>query len=180
MATYCFFGESDGMGVAYDAPGYEGCLRRRVDLPHLIANPGKLALAASPTIPLTTFAGFVLNDVLELFQVPIGYVPEMVACRVATAEGATAASTIGTNDKFQGETADPNGLAEANDLNGTAGTVVISEAAAVQRALPVAAVADGAAITITFTTNDTYAVAIFEVAVKGTIMLPEFMKDYTS
>jgi hypothetical protein len=69
MATYCFFGESDGMGVAYDAPGYEGCLRRRVDLPHLIANPGKLALAASPTIPLTTFAGFVQNDVLELFQV---------------------------------------------------------------------------------------------------------------
>jgi hypothetical protein len=71
MAEYQFFGESNA--ITYDAFGF--CvLKRQVDVADLILNPGKLALAASPTIPLSSFAGLVSADVLNVFHVPAGFV----------------------------------------------------------------------------------------------------------
>ena len=67
MATYTF--TNRGAAVTYEAP-FRTALTRNIDLPDLVANPGKLALAATPTVPLSTFSGFVEDDVLEMFEVP--------------------------------------------------------------------------------------------------------------
>ena len=181
MATYCFVGESaDNNGIPYGEFG-AGVYRRRVDLPYLIAHPEKLALATAPNSPLTSFSGFVQNDVLELFQVPIGYLPMLAAVRVNTVEGATAAAEIGISDDFVGATADADGLMESVDLNAAAsevseGTSTVPPATILDGAQPKIAITEGAAITMTFTTNDTYAVAIFDVAIFGAMLLPENME----
>jgi hypothetical protein len=187
MATYCFCGESaNNNAMPYGEFG-NSVFRRKVDLPYLIANPGKLALASAPNTPLSSFSGFVQNDILELFQVPIGFVPYMCALRVKTAEGATAASTIGCNAGFDTGSAVTAGLLAAGDLNASADTMICSGATAGQSAAAdaygssansVMAVAEseGAAIIQTFTTNDTYAVAIYDVAVGGQMLLPETME----
>jgi hypothetical protein len=188
MATYCFFGESaNNNAVPYGEFGNGLSMRRKVDIPYLIANPGKLALASDPNTPLTSFSGFVQNDILELFQCPIGYLPLAAAMRVKTAEGATAASKIGLNAAFSAGSADDDGLLGTANLNGAAGDMVCSGptdtaalsadafGTAANSALQIAE-SEGAAIIQTFTTNDNYAVAIYDVAVFGVMLLPENME----
>jgi hypothetical protein len=98
MASYTF--AHRGAAVPYDAP-FQTVLKRHIDMPNLIANPGKLALAASPTVPLTTFTGFGSADVLELWEVPAGFCVTHVGVRVTTVEGAQLTADIGNASATQ-------------------------------------------------------------------------------
>ena len=119
MASYCY--THRGAAVPYEAP-FRTALHRKLDLPDLIANPGKLALAASPTVGLTTFSGFSAADVLELFEVPAGFAVTHVGVRVTTNEGATCTADIGNASATQTHllAANADGLMGTLDLNSAA------------------------------------------------------------
>ena len=165
MATYDFLGA--GHSLPYDAFGFS-VLKAKVDLPALIAAPQKLALAATPNTPLTSFSGMVQNDILNVFSVPRGTLIINCGIRVTTAEGATAAATIGYDATTHLGVADPNGLIATIDLNtaaATNGTYTLGEVGSAGGFDNVSGVVfdEAGNITMTFTTDDTYAVAIFEV-----------------
>ena len=91
MAAYVFKG--DGHALPYDSPGM--ILRKRLDIPDLVANGG-LALAATPnTAKALPSTGFAATDTLELFRVPKGTVVRAVGGYVVTGEGATCTIDIG-------------------------------------------------------------------------------------
>jgi len=116
MATYCY--AHRGAAVPYNGQG--GCvLRRIVDLPDRIANPSKLALAAAPTTPLSSFTAFGAADILELFEVPAGFTVTHVGARVTTEEGATCTADIGNCSATQTHrlSANPDGLQGTLDLD---------------------------------------------------------------
>jgi len=92
MAAYAIKGQ--GAAVAYDAPGMV-VLRQRINLPELIAKPSKLALAASPLIPLTSFAGFGSTDTLKAILIPAGFAVLNVSIDVTVAEGAACTIDVG-------------------------------------------------------------------------------------
>jgi hypothetical protein len=168
MASYAFKGR--GAALPYDSFGH-AVLRRNINLPALVATDfGKLALAATPTVGLTSFTGFVQNDVLEVFEVPAGFAVTHVGYRCTTAEGATAAITIGNASATQTHllTANADGLMGTGDL--VAATTVIGliadEDLGGSTYNQLVFVTAGS-IDITFTTNDTYAAAIFDVFVSG-------------
>lgn len=172
MASYCF--TNRGAALPYDAP-FHNVIRRKVDLPDLVANPGKLALAASPTVGLTSFTGFVQNDILELFEVPQGTKVKGVGTYVSTAEGATAAATIGVVSATQTSqaAADADCFMASVDLNSTG---YEDETATDIDATPDNYVRDvyitDGSIDMTFTTNDTYAAAIFWVWAEVIMTIP--------
>jgi hypothetical protein len=173
MATYDFHGA--GHAFPYDAPGFT-VLRKKVDLPALIAAPQNLALAATPSTPLSTFSGMVLNDVLNVFALPRGFLIQTAGVRVTTAEGATAAATLGYDATTHLGASDPNGLIATLDLNtaaATNGTYTLGEVSAAGGPDNVTGVVfdEAGNVTMTFTTNDTYAVAIFEVFICGFMTL---------
>lgn len=116
MATYAY--ANRGAAVPYESP-FQSVLKRHVDMPELIANPGKLALAASPTLPLTSFAGFGAADILELWEVPAGFALTHIGVRVTTAEGATLTGDIGVNSATQTDllASNPDGFMGTLDLN---------------------------------------------------------------
>ena len=92
MASYQFIHDSPGYPAGF---GTAGVFRRRVDVPDLIANGG-LALAATPTVATSLAStGFATSDILEVFQVPLGFALRYVAVRVVTANTATADIDIG-------------------------------------------------------------------------------------
>jgi hypothetical protein len=169
MATYDFHGA--GHALPYDASGFTA-LRKKVDLPALIAAPQNLALAATPNTSLTSFSGMVQNDVLNVFSLPRGFLVQVAGVRVTTAEGATAAATLGYDATTHLGVADPNGLIATLDLNtaaATNGTYTLGEVSSAAGPDSVTGVVfdEAGNITMTFTTDDTYAVAIFEVFVAG-------------
>lgn len=92
MAAYAIKGQQ--AAVAYQAPGLT-VLRQRVNLPDLIANPGKLALAASPTLGLTSFAGFSATDTLKAILIPAGFFLLNLGIDVTVAEGAACTIDVG-------------------------------------------------------------------------------------
>jgi hypothetical protein len=165
MATYCFKGK--GPALPYDS--MFAVLRRSINLATLISTDyGKLALASAPTVSLSSFTGFVQNDILEIFEVPAGTLIVGAGVNVLTAEGATAAATMGYNSATQtqlgvaGAATDPNAYGTF-DLNSE--TCQHEGAVAAGGAFGGFAdcyVTDGS-IDMTFTTNDTYAVAAFNV-----------------
>jgi hypothetical protein len=167
MATYAF--AYRGAALPYDNGNGMTVLKRNINLPALIASPGKLSLAASPTLPLTAFTGFVQNDILELFEVPAGTLVLDVGVRCSTAEGATAAAEIGYNSATQtalgiaGSATDPDAYFNAVDLNSATlqSETKLQVAGTGVGMLDIYATAGS--IDIKFTTNDTYAVAIFDV-----------------
>lgn len=172
MASYAF--KNRGAALPYDAP-FHGVIRRKVDLPDLVANPGKLATAAAPTVGLTSFTGFVLNDVLELWEVPQGTLIKNVGTYVSTAEGATAAATIGVVSATQTSqlAADTDCFMASVDLNTTGYEF--------EGALDIDATPDNisqelyvtnGSVDMTFTTNDTYAAAIFWVWAEVVMTIP--------
>ena len=164
--TYCFKGR--GPALPYDS--MFAVLKRKINLPALIATDyGKLALASAPTVSLSSFSGFVQNDVLELFEVPKGTVIVGAGCRVSTVEGATAAAELGFDTGTQtaigvanSNTADPNAYG-VFDLN-SAKSLAIPQIAldGTVEGFGDIYVTDGS-IDLTFTTNDTYAAAIFDI-----------------
>jgi len=119
MASYAFKGR--GAAIPYDAP-LQTVLKRNISFPDLIANPGKLALAASPTLGLTAFAGFENADVLELFEVPAGFLLQNFGLRCTTVQGETSAFVVGYNSATQtalgvaATATDPNAYLATGDL----------------------------------------------------------------
>jgi hypothetical protein len=165
MATYCFKGK--GPALPYDS--MFATLKRKINLANLVATDyGKLALASAPTVSLSSFTGFVQNDILEVWEVPAGCVIVGAGVNVTTVEGATAAATLGYNTASQtilgvaGSAADPNAYGTF-DLNSA--TVQMSGAVALDGTAECFGdcyVTDGS-IDLKFTTNDTYAVAVFDI-----------------
>ena len=79
MATYCFKGK--GPALPYDS--MFAVLRRSLNLVTLQSTDyGKLALASAPTVSLSSFSGFVQNDIMEMFEVPTGTMILGSGCRV--------------------------------------------------------------------------------------------------
>ena len=166
MASYAFKGR--GAALPYEAPMMT-VLKRNIDLPALVATDyGKLALAATPTVGLTSFSGFVQNDILEVFEVPAG--TQVLGCgvRVTTLEGATAAATLGFNSATQtalgvaATATDPNAYGTF-DLNSVKSLNIpqIALDGTVEGIGDIYVTAGS--IDMVFTTNDTYAAAIFDV-----------------
>ena len=94
MADYVYKGQ--GHSLPNDNPGMMP-LRKRLDIPDLIANGG-LALAATPnTAQALPTTGFAATDTLEIFRVPKGTVVRAVGNYVVTGEGATCTIDIGLN-----------------------------------------------------------------------------------
>jgi hypothetical protein len=116
MAVYQF--ANQGNAVPYDAP-FRTALHLNINMPDLIANPGKLALASAPTLPLNSFTDFSSGDILELFQVPAGFCLTHLGVRVTTAEGATLTADIGVISATETDNlgTDPNGFMDTLDLN---------------------------------------------------------------
>ena len=165
MSAYCFKGA--GAALPYDS--MFAVLKRTINLPALVATDyGKLALASAPTVSLASFSGFVQNDTMQLWNVPAGTVIVGSGCRVTTVEGATAAMTLGYITGTQTAT----GVANSNNADADAyGIFDLNSAKTL--AIPQIVldgevegfgdvyVTDGS-IDMTFTTNDTYAAAIFD------------------
>ena len=114
MATYTYKGE--GYSLPYDAPGMQ-IVRRRLDIPDLIANGG-LALASAPSVPTSLAAtGFAQTDILDIFHFPKGTLVKRVCARIVTPEGGTLTIDVGVTG------ADADGFLDGSDMNGSAGTV---------------------------------------------------------
>jgi hypothetical protein len=120
MSTYCYKGK--GAALPYDS--MFAVLKRNINLATLISTDfGKLALASAPTVSLSSFTGFIQNDILELFEVPAGTAIVGAGVRVSTIEGSAAAAEMGYNTAAQtqlgvnGSVADPNayGTFDLND-----------------------------------------------------------------
>jgi hypothetical protein len=84
---YQFLGEKEA--VPYDAFG-NVVMHKYIDVADLILNPQKLALASTPTVPLTAFAGFAgaSADILNVFHVPAGFMIRFGGMYVQTADTA--------------------------------------------------------------------------------------------
>jgi len=95
MATeYQFKGETNA--IPYNAFGF-AVLQKRVDIPDLILNPDKLALASAPTVGLTSFTSFdgTASDILNVFHVPAGFMVISGGIRVATSGTASTTAELG-------------------------------------------------------------------------------------
>jgi hypothetical protein len=164
MSVYAFKGA--GPALPYDS--MFAVLKRHIDIPALVAvDYGKLALASAPTVSLTSFSGFVENDILEIWEVPAGTIIVGAGCRVTTEEGATAAADLGFTSATQtqlgvdGSAGDPNayGTFNLNDAESICVPLVALDGTA--EMFGDLYVTDGS-IDLEFTTNDTYAAAIFD------------------
>lgn len=173
MASYAFKGR--GAAIPYDAP-MQTVLKRNISFPDLIANPGKLALAATPTLGLTSFDGFENADVLELFEVPAGFLLTNLGIRVTTAQGETSAFVIGYNSATQtalgvaATSTDPNAYLATGDMVAT-GITDASLFGKIGRTGTQDNFADlyvtNGSIDMTFATAIDYDVAIFDVWAAG-------------
>lgn len=99
MAVYTFKGRA--AALAYESPGM-AVLKARLDMPDLIANPDKVALASAPTVGLTSFAGLVAADVFQLFQVPAGTLIQSMGLSVVTADSLTGTLALGDGTSTAG------------------------------------------------------------------------------
>ena len=115
MAEYQFKGESNAL--PYDAFGF--CvLRKRIDWPAMIATDfNKLALSSAPTVGLTSFAGFVAADILNVFHIPKGTWVLSGGIRISTPGTSSVTGELGIG----GNTAAL--VATGSDLNAAADTV---------------------------------------------------------
>ena len=165
MSTYCFKGR--GAALPYDS--MFAVLKRHIDLPALVSTDyGKLALASTPTVSLSSFTGFVQGDIMEIWEVPAGTVIVGVGCRVTTAEGATAAAILGFNSATQTAI----GVAATATDPDAYGTFDLNSVQSLNiPQIPLDGTVDGigdiyvtdGSIDMTFTTEqDTYAAAIFD------------------
>jgi hypothetical protein len=106
MSEYQFLGETNA--VPYGAPGYV-VLRKFIDFADLVSNPQKLALASAANTPLSSFAGFEIADIINLFHVPAGFVvkafgmyPEAIdtqeaGAKINAGDGASASGFLAVN-----------------------------------------------------------------------------------
>lgn len=96
-------------GAGYGLPGLVGnntVLRKKIDVPTLIANGADagLALVAAPNTGVALEStGFAANDILEVFWVPAGTIVREVGMYVITGEGGTATIHAGVTTSTQTE-----------------------------------------------------------------------------
>lgn len=154
MTTFAFKNRGSGMpyGAPHDAPFME-----HIDIPDMIANqPLDVSLPAT---------GFGASDVLQVFEVPAGFLLRHVGVRVTTAEGGACTADIGNASATQTHllTADPDGYMGTIDLNALGvSTVLVADAQlGCDTTMGVVFVTDGT-IDFTFITAAT-AVAVFDV-----------------
>lgn len=158
MTTYAF--KSRGYGMAYGAPG-DSPFMANINIPDLIANGG-----LDSDLPST---GFAAADILQVFEVPAGFLLTQVGARVTTAEGATCTADIGNCSATQTHrlSANPDGFMGTLDLNSavTQITLINDEDVGGSAYMGVVFVTNGT-IDITFGHNNTNA-AIFDVWAAG-------------
>lgn len=117
--TYCFKGM--GSALPYDAPAYS-VLRKRINVASLVATDyGTLALAASPTVGLTSFTSFdgTASDVLQVFNIPAGTLVHTMGIHIVTAGTASGTGALGTG-------ASTAGFMAAQALDAAAGTTKVT------------------------------------------------------
>ena len=117
MATLKFYKDSYSPGV-YQPPGFAP-FRRNIDLPALVAaSPAPLASTSDVRTALAS-TGFAAADILQVFQVSLGFCLRMVGVRVTTVEGATCTADIGNCSATQTHrlAANPDGFMGTCDLN---------------------------------------------------------------
>lgn len=112
MATFKFKGEGYSAGT-YDPPGYAP-FRKHIDIPDLIEHGGLANTSDKPT-PLAS-TGFAAADILQVFQVSLGFCLRHVGSRVTTAEGAACVADVGCLSATQTHLL----AADADGLLGTA------------------------------------------------------------
>ena len=88
--TYAF--ANRGHGMPYGAPG-DVAFKANINIPNLIANGGLDA-----DLPST---GFGASDVLQVFEVPAGFLLTQVGVRVTTVEGGACTADIGNASASQ-------------------------------------------------------------------------------
>ena len=99
MAVYTFKGRA--ASLVYESPGMS-VIKTRLDLPDLIANPDKVALASAPTVGLTAFAGLAAADTFQLFQIPAGTLVKSMGMSIVTAETLAAKIELGDGSSTAG------------------------------------------------------------------------------
>lgn len=97
MATYKFKGESYSPGM-YQPAGYPP-FRKTIDTADLILNGGLANTSDVETALAST--GFAIADVLQIFQVSLGFCLRQVGLRVTTVAGAAATVNMGNNSATQ-------------------------------------------------------------------------------
>ena len=113
MTTYAF--KNRGHGMPYQAPG-DAPFKMNINIPDLIANGGMEVSGVEQAIPST---GFTAADIIQVFEVPAGFMVTMVGARVTTAEGATCTADIGNTSATQTHrlASNPDGMMGTFDLN---------------------------------------------------------------
>jgi len=173
MSTFKYYSDSYSPGL-YQPPG-RAPFTREVNIPGLIANGGLAnTLDVRTALPAT---GFAAADILQVFQVSLGFCLACVGARVKTAEGAAATATIGNNSATQTHLLAIDADGYMTSLNLNSATTQISPVTAAQLGPNTAAgvgnmgvvfVTNGS-IDITFSSADTNA-AIFDVFALGAMV----------
>lgn len=97
MPTYKFYKESASPG-AYQPPG-RAPFAKTINTANLVANGG---LATTADVKATLAAtGFAIADVLQIFQVSLGFCLRHVGMRVTAVAGAAATVNMGNNSATQ-------------------------------------------------------------------------------
>ncbi len=162
MSDYQFKGA--GAALPYGAFG-QVVLQKRVDVLNLIATDfDKLALTSAPTVGLTSFAGFVAADTLEIFSLPAGTLVDMVGIRIKTVGTGSATISIGDDTQAAGWIAASTPLDAAVDT--TVITVKGDNYGSTSMEAKVYTSADGIDITFAGTTNIIGSFDVFALATR--------------
>jgi len=160
MTTFAF--KNRGHGMPYGAP-HDVAFKAHIDIPDMIANQ-----PLDSTIPA---AGFAANDILQVFEVPAGFLLKHVGVRVTVAEGGACTALMGNASATQTHllTADADGYMATTtiDLNAVATkTVLVASVQLGGNTTEGIVFVTNGTIDITFETADT-AVAVFDVWAAG-------------
>lgn len=120
MTTFAF--KSRGHGMPYGAP-HDAPFMAHIDIPDMIANQ-----PLDSTLPAT---GFGASDVLQIFEVPLGFLLKHVGVRVTTPEGGACTADIGNASATQTHllAIDADGYMGTIDLNSAVTqTVLVADA----------------------------------------------------
>lgn len=158
MTTYAF--KNRGVGMPYGAP-HDVAFKININIPDMIAN--------QPLDAVLPATGFGADDVLQIFEVPAGFLLRHVGVRVTTPEGGACTADIGNASATQTHllTADADGYMGTIDLNSAVvQTVLVADAQlGADVTMGVVFVTNGT-IDLTFVTAAT-AVAVFDVWAAG-------------
>lgn len=75
--------------------------KRNINMPDLVAYPGKLIDGTTELDVSLPSTGFAAADILQVFQVPAGFLLTSVGVRVSTVEGAACTADIGNASATQ-------------------------------------------------------------------------------